>query len=355
MNTEALMIDESGFIYIGGQHENYYRFHPESIPETPEPSQVYITNLLLNNEPVGIYPHDKSSPIKKNILFVDELVLNYKQSDFSFEFSAFDYLAPKKIKFAYMLEGYHDYWVNVDADRRIASFTNLPSGNYTFKVKAANRDGVWGEEPATIIIKILPPPWKSTWAIVVYVVLFMLMLLLIRMIMMRELKLKNKLKLEHMQREEEQKFDSLKTKFFINVSHELKTPLMLIAGPINQLSNSFENYDGKSSKEMKYCKLIERNVQRLLQLTNQLLDFRKIESGNIKIELYNGNIIDFLHNIIIRFEQIANDKHIKIDFYSEEKEIIGWYDQDKMEKNHLQSFGKCYKIHPRKWKYLCSR
>jgi signal transduction histidine kinase/ligand-binding sensor domain-containing protein/DNA-binding response OmpR family regulator len=346
-NTEAFMIDEQGFLHVGGRHENYYRFHPDSLSRNLVPPRVYISDLLILNKPVGVYPADPQSPLKKNILFANDIVLNYKQSDFSIEFTALNFFAAEKNLFAYKLEGYHDDWIYTDASRRMASFANLPAGDYVFKVKASNNDGIWNEELASINLKILPPPWKTNAALVAYFLLIVMIMLLIRTIMVRELRLKNSLKLEHFQREKEREFDEMKTKFFINISHEFKTPLMLISGPVNKLikSATAKNYP---INDLHYFYLIEKNARRLIQLTNQLLDFRKIETGSMKLELVNGNIVDALNTIYLQFKQLTCEKEIHYDFLASEKAITGWYDPDKLEKIVSNLISNAIKFTPEK-------
>ncbi len=331
INVESLYKDNQGFIYIGGKHENFYRFHPDSIKDNPIIPPVFITDLLLFNSPVGIYPNDKNSPLTQNIITTEEIVLNYKQSDFALEFTALNFHLPEKNKFAYKLVGYNENWIYTDAKRRIAGYTNLKQGDYVFLVKATNNDGIWNETPTRLKIKILPPPWKTKWAFFIYAIIILISLYYIRAIMMYQLHLKNSLHLEHSERERENAFNQLKTKFFINVSHEFRTPLMLISGPINKLISSTRETLSREN-ELKYFSLIAGNTQRLTQLTNQLLDFRKIETGTMVIELFNGDLVNFTKNLSDRFLQHAVSKKITLQFYSSENVFIGWFDPDKLEK-----------------------
>ncbi|NEW84914.1 MAG: response regulator [Mariniphaga sp.] len=331
INVESLYKDSKGYIYIGGKHENFYRFHPDSIKDNPTIPPVFITELLLFSKPVGIYPNDKNSPLTQDIISTDEIVLNYKQADFALEFTALNFHLPEKNRFAYKMEGYNENWITTDAKRRIAGYNNLNQGEYVFLVKAANNDGVWNETPTRLKIKILPPPWKTKWAFLIYAIIILISLYYVREIMMYQLHLKNSLQLEHTERERENAFNQLKTKFFINISHEFRTPLMLISGPIIKLlSSTRENLSREN--ELKYFSLIARNTQRLTQLTNQLLDFRKIETGTMVIELFNGDLVNFTKNIADRFLQYAVSKKITIQFYSSEKAFQGWFDPDKLEK-----------------------
>jgi len=331
ISTAALYKDNNGYLYLGGRHENFYRFHPDSIHDNLIEPEVYITNFLLFNKPVGVFPYDKYSPLKQNIQNTKEIVLNYKQSDFAFEFTALNYYLPGKNRFAYIMEGYNEEWIYTNANRRIANYTNLNHGEYVFRVKASNNDGVWNETGISVKIKILPPPWKTSLAYLLYAILILALLSFSRYIMIRQINLKNSLTFEHLEREREKEFHQIKTKFFTNISHEFRTPLTLISGPINKLISSAKK-NNANKEQLNYYYLIERNVNRLAQLTNQLLDFRKIETGTMKLEICQGDLVSYTKGITGRFIQFAESKNINLKFSSSEKEIDAWFDPDKLDK-----------------------
>lgn len=331
INTESLYKDSFGSFYIGGRHENFYRFNPDKILDNQKAPDVFITDLLLFNKPVGIFPNDKVSPLNQNILITKEIVLNHKQSDFAFEFTALNYLLPEKNRFAYKMEGFNEDWIYTDSKRRVASYTNLRRGDYVFRVKAANNDGIWNDEGTSVKVKILPAPWETNLAFSFYGLVILVSLYFARAVMKRQIQLKNSLQLEHFEREKENEFIALKTKFFTNISHEFRTPLTLISGPIHKLINAAKESKSKED-DLKYYYLIERNVNRISQLTNQLLDFRKIETGTLKLEIYQGDLVRFIQNIIDRFDQFAQSKNISLQFSTSEKSIEGWFDPDKLEK-----------------------
>ncbi len=292
---------------------------------------VYLTNLYLFNKPVGIFPADKSSPLHESLSSTKELVLNYKQYDFAFEFTALNYSLAEKNSFAYKMEGFNEDWIYTDAKRRLAGYTNLDNGDYVFRVKASNNDGIWNETGTSIRIKVLPPPWKTKLAYFFYALIILICLYLIRSIMIRELNLKNSLRLEHLELEKERAFDAIKTKFFTNISHEFRTPLTLISGPINKLiARARENKTEEN--ELRYLQLIEQNTKRLAQLTNQLLDFRMIETGTMKLELYHGDMVPFVQSICDRFTHFAQNKNISLEFSSSGKSVNVWFDPDKLDK-----------------------
>jgi signal transduction histidine kinase/ligand-binding sensor domain-containing protein/DNA-binding response OmpR family regulator len=331
ISIAAFYKDNSGCFYAGGRHENYYMFHPDSIHDNLIAPEVYLTDFLLFNKPVSISADKKLSPLQQHISTTKELVLTYKQSEFAFEFTALNYYLPEKNRFAYKMEGFNEDWISTSSKRRIASYTNLDAGDYIFRVKASNNDGIWNETGTSIKIKILPPPWKTGLAYFFYTLFLITSLYFARAVALRQLNLKNSLQIEHLEREKEQEFHQIKTKFFINISHEFRTPLTLISGPINKLiSSASENKTGKDV--LKYYLLIERNVNRLSELTNQLLDFRKIETGKMKVDVYQGDLVPFLKSISERFITFAEIKKISLAFTSELKSYDAWFDADKLDK-----------------------
>lgn len=353
MSAATFYKDKSGFFYVGGRHENYYCFHPDSIHDNMVVPKVYITNLLLFNKPVGISSSDNNSPLTESILTTTEIVLNYKQSDFAFEFTALNYNLPQKNRFAYKMEGFNKDWIYTDANQRIASYTNLKHGNYIFRVKAANNDGIWNEAGTSIKIKILPAPWETNFALFIYALIILTSLYLARRIMLRQIHLNNSLRLEQMEHEKDKEFDQIKTNFFTNISHEFRTPLTLISGPVNKLiSSAGENKSDENV--LKYYYLIERNVKRLTQLTNQLLDFRKIETGTMKLELYQGDLVSYTRNIFDRFFQFAKNENITLKFSSSEKYLEAWFDPDKLDKIISNLLSNALKFTPKNGKVSIS-
>lgn len=349
VNTESLFKDSLGYFYIGGRHENFYWFHPDSISDNKVAPNVYITSLLLFNKPIGVFPFDKTSPISKSLEYTKELTLNYKQSDFAFEFTALNYILPEKNRFAYKLEGFNEDWIYTNSKRRIAGYTNLRHGTYVFRVKASNNDGIWNEQGTEIRINILPPPWKTNFAFFIYALIIAVSLYIVRKIIVHQMNLKNSLKIEHLERDKEREFHKIKTKFFTNISHEFRTPLTLISGPINKLISSAE--ENNTPKDiLKYYHLIERNVNRLAELTNQLLDFRKIETGTMKIEVAQGDIVQFIKSISERFMPLAESKEISVQLSLPLKPIDSWFDADKVDKVVSNLLSNALKFTPQKGK-----
>ncbi|MHA8066901.1 hybrid sensor histidine kinase/response regulator transcription factor [Aquirufa sp. ROCK2-A2] len=294
---------------------------------------VILTSLKIFNKPVKA--GENNSPLVEDILFTKHLYLQPEHSVFSIDFVALEYQRPKNNRYAYYLEGLEDDWNNVGT-QRTASYTNLNPGNYTFKVKATNSDGVWSEKPFELLITVLPPWYATWWAYGLYIITFVLLIAgFLREFQIRE-KFKTDIRLKEIEKERIKELEQVKTHFFTNISHELRTPLTLIISPIEKyfLSSSSINKDQKSKLQSVY-----QNAQKLLHLINQLLDLSKIESGQQHPIIAKNDIVIQMNSIISSFENYAHQKQIKIKWLAPKGSLLVYYDSDILEKciNNLLS------------------
>lgn len=315
-----------GTMYFAGP-KGLNSFHPDSIRSNPNAPPVYITDFQIFNE--SVLPGAEESPLAKSISQTRQITLDYRQSVFSFEFAALNYTLPEKNNYFYTLEGFDQQW-NKASGHRKASYTNIEPGTYTFRVKASNNDGVWNGEGAFVDILITPPFWKRWWAYLFYVVVFAFLLYLFYRYTIQWEKLNNKLKVERITRDKERELNKLKLKFFTNISHEIRTPVTLLLGAVNRIGEEGNN----STLGLKQQALLEirKNGDHLLQLVNELLDFRRLDSGGIKLKAAEGNFVKFVKEISLSFGSLAADKEIRFEFFSDKEEIALWYDRDQMEK-----------------------
>ena len=225
------------------------------------------------------------------------------------------------------MEGYDRNWYEA-VNIRTAHYSKIPPGDYTFWVQGSNNDGLWNDKTASIKVTVLPPIWKTWWAVGIYVLIIAgITTVLYKNIINRE-RLKSNLQLERSNREHSEKLYRSKIQFFTNLSHELRTPLTLIIGPLEKLISMHEG--SRFLREQLY--VINQNAHRLLRLVNQLLDFRKAESGNLKLKVAQGNIIKFIREIILSFQGYASQKQIELKFNSGQDNIQVYFDRDQMEK-----------------------
>ncbi|MCK5208959.1 MAG: hypothetical protein KAQ79_13085, partial [Cyclobacteriaceae bacterium] len=245
--------DDDGWLYFGSR-DGFNVFHPDSIKENKFIPPVYITSLTVAGQ---------QKYFDKPIYELEEIELQYNENDFSFDFVALNYINSLKNQYAYKLEGYDEDW-NFVENRREAFYTNLGPGNYTFRVKASNNDGFWNEERASLTLHIHPPFWKTWWAYVIYALSFFSLVYLLRRNELRKIYLRQELELEHVNAEKLAELDIEKNKFFSNISHEFRTPLTLILGPLERLIVGKNN-----GQEKDQLNLVRRNARRLQTLINQ--------------------------------------------------------------------------------------
>ena len=319
----ALKTHDSYMLF--GGHNGFNIFKPEDIIDNKIIPPVYITGISLLNEKVSVGAGN--SPLNENILFAKHLTLNYNQPVVTINYAALNYTSPEKNQYAYKLDGFVQDWV-FTGNNRSAVFTNIPPGDYTFHVIGSNNDGYWNKKGASIEITILPPPWKTVWAYIIYSVLLVLIVLLIRRIMIVRIEQKKLLEFERMDKKRIQEINQSKLRFFTNISHEFRTPLTLISSPLNKLLES-ENY----TEEQSYLfRLINNNVKRLLILVNELMDFRKTEYGQYKLNVSHNDLVEEIEESIECFFEKAGEKGIDLSFEHPEKPVSAWFDKNIIDK-----------------------
>ncbi|UII19263.1 two-component regulator propeller domain-containing protein [Fulvivirga ligni] len=320
--------DQAGRLLFGGNN-GLNVLKPEAINENPVAPRVVITDFRIYNQ--AVLPNETFNGrvvLTQPVSEADEIDLDYYENAISFEFSALHFAAPEKNQYAYRLLGYDSDWKYTSAQRRFVNYTNLRHGNYTFEVKASNNDGVWSEEVQTIHIHISPPWWKTIWAVIAYFLISSAVLLLFRHMIIIRTNYLNDIKMERLERENILKMNQSKLKFFTNISHEFRTPLTLIIGPLEKLIAS--GLGGKYVRDE--LDVINKNAQRLLRLVNQLLDFRKAESGKLQLKVAEGNIVRFTKEIKLMFEGLAEKLGVSFVFYTNTEDARIWYDRDQFEK-----------------------
>lgn len=313
--TAAHVKTKRGEMVFGLGASGIVMFYPDDIKDNPNPPSIVLSDFKLFNEPVKI---GRDFPLKKNILLSDKIELMYDQNEFTFEFAALDYTAPAENQYAYKLEGYDKDWIK-SGNRNVAYYTNIAPGEYIFRVKASNNDGVWNERGISIEITISPPWWKTTWAYIGY-----LLVIVVTFYSTRRYELnRQRLKIETKNLKD---IDQIKSKFFANISHEFRTPLTLIDGPAGQLVS------GEAENPKEIGQIIRRNSQRLLRLVNQLLDLSKIESGGMKLQKQTLDIVQLVKGIAASFESLAGRKGITFEIHTSEDSLIGSFERDAVEK-----------------------
>lgn len=323
-NNRSYFKDSQGEIFFGGIN-GLTSFYPTEIQSNNYVSPLVLTSLRLFNKTVSV--DDENGILKNNLNLTEKLDFNYDQNNFTLEFSLLNYVKSDKNKYAYKLEGYDKDW-KYDSTP-IASYTNLPSGNYRFVVKGTNNDGIPGSAVRTLKIHINPAPWLSWWAYLCYaIVLFSILFLTLRYFFIRAL----------LQRTEN--VQQMKLKFFTHVSHEIRTPLTLILGPLESLLKTTANLPEIHRQIIP----IKNNADRLLKLVTELMDFRKMETGNLKLHLSPYDIVQFVQQMFDVFKDLAISKNISYHIEVPTTPIKIWMDSVQMEKVFFNLLSNAFKF-----------
>lgn len=329
----------NGTMYFSGINGITY-FNPDNIFKNTSPPRIAFTSFKVMNQPMKT---GDNSILTAHINVADEINLKYDHAYFSISFAALNYISSSKNQYMYKLEGLKngDIWQEL-GNKRVLTFNNLVPGDYVLKVKASNNDGVWSMDNRQIAIHVRPPFWKTPWAYMLYVLVLVLALYLFYFFSLKIAKLKQKLSYETLIHEKEQELYHSKLQFFTNVSHEIKTPLTLILAPIEKLIKLDEGNNRIHNQLM----MMQRNGERLLKLINQLLDFRKFETGHSKLLAAEGNVVKFIREVCLSFDQYALHKNIEFEFSTVEESISIWFDRDKLEKILFNLLSNAFKFTP---------
>lgn len=295
-NYNSSWEDPSGKMYFG-MVKGLISFYPEDVQEFEKTMQVYLTNMTVYDKAVNT----QSTTIP--VSFTKEITLKNTQSTFSINFSSLSFTAPSITEFAFCMEGLDDHWIYLK-DTRSAFFTKLSPGEYTFKVKGSNLAGEWNDIPAELNIKVLPPWWLSKIAILFYVLLILGFLFLIVKIIILQNRKKIEQSMKQLEYKKEKELHQSKINFFVNIAHEIRTPLTLITGSIEKVINN----NDLSSNTRNYINIVEKNTKRLLTLVDQLLDFRKTELQGYQLNYVKKDIVALLNENLYRFKDAAEQK-----------------------------------------------
>lgn len=318
--------DKNGYIYFGGVDGMVY-FFPDSITTNPVKPNLIFTNFKVFNQVITPDPKNENHILKNDINETDTIELSYSQKSITLEFAAINFSVPEKIRYAVMLEGFTKNWDIKDYQQRYTTFTNLKPGTYTLKIKSTDLDGIWIDQPRTLVLIVRPPFWQTWWAFVIYTLIISLIVYYIRKIAMFRINMKNQLHMEQVEREKQEEINQSKMQFFTNISHEIRTPLTMLLAPIEKLNSS-----GLSESQKKYLNYIYRNTKRLERMVNQLLELQKIENVQLKLHARRIELVGFIKEIILLFEETSADQKINISFEPCCDELFVWMDPEKMDK-----------------------
>ena len=309
-NTGAYYKDKKSTLYFGGL-KGVNWFNPDQLEFNPIKPKTVISGFKIFNKPRGL---------------IENRALNYQENTVTFSFASLHFSQPERNQYKYKLINNDAEWIP-SGNTNVAHYTNLPPNNYEFQVVSSNYDGVWNWAPATYAFVILEPWYATNLAKTTYFLLCVLIIFIIYRYLKWRWQVKNQLRFEHEETERLKKLDEFKTKLYTNISHEFRTPLTLISGPIDaQLSRVDLN-----DKDRVQFELVQRNSQRLLNLVNQLLDLSKLESGSLKLKVSKGNLSILLKQLVSVFLFPADEKKIEFKYNIQAMENV-WFDKEVIEK-----------------------
>ena len=317
---------------VFGSMQGFIWFNPANTGKNKVHANIAFTGLQVNNTDIG--PGADDSFLKADINYAAALTLEHYQRIISIDYAILDHRGGRQPVFAYRLLGLDSNWYTDRLAGR-ATYRNLPPGDYVFEVKSANADRYTGEPIRHLAITILPPPWKTWWAYTIYIVLFLVVLYFIRRYALTVIRLRNKIVVE-------QQLAELKLHFFTNISHELRTPLTLIIGPLDQLAEKAQ----LSPEAVDYVALARKNAGRMLRFVNQLLDLRKVQSGQGSLRVSRVEILGFLQQVTGFFAGAVAGKHVSLVVETALPEIFAWLDAEKMEVVFYNLLGNAIKFTP---------
>lgn len=313
----------SGELVFGG-YNGFTIFNPLKIIPNYYKAPIVITGFTVDGKDYTAFKQGN------NITNAKKIKLGYKQNNLNIEFATLNYILPKKTQYLYKLEGFDKDWVN-NNNINTASFTNLNPGNYIFKVKAANNDGIWNEQMTSFHIVITPPYWQTIW-------FKLIILLFIALLIYLYLKLHNQLISEKIEEKKIKEMYDLKLDFFTHISHEFKTPLSLISGAAEKMISTDDHL--KSNKN--HIQL-SKNISRLSYLIKELMDFRKTETGVVKLSVQFQDLNKTLTSIAEEFNSIAENKNITFDILISKEPQMRWFDKNIIEKIVLNLLNNAFK------------
>lgn len=325
--------DSQGTLYFGGI-DGFNYIQPKNIRINRNYTPIVFTDIQIGDRFVTSADGDV---LTEDISVAREIRLNYKQN-FSISFIGLNYTSPKQNRYYYRLKGFDKDWINAGG-KTTAYYTNLSPGNYVFQVKGRNSDGLWNKDEKSVVIIIKPPFWMTIYAYLIYALLAGSLLLYIRYRGIQQLKVE--FKQEEAKREAERlhELDKLKIKFLTNLSHDFRTPIALIMAPVDKLLAQ-KTEEGTTAQ----LRMIKRNTRRLLNIVNQLFDFRTIEERELKLNLIEGDVIAFLQEVGDSFQDLSEKKRIMFVFKSVLDSLFIKFDPDKLERILFNLLSNAFKF-----------
>lgn len=337
LSFKAAFKSYDGRLFFSGTN-GFISFQPQRLSSNNFIPPLTFTSFSVNNTKIEV--NDKSKILHQNLNTIDEIDLNYNQSNISIKFAALNYIFPEHNTYAIMLGNVDRNWTDIGS-RNEMNYANLAPGTYTFRVKAANNDGIWNENPISLRIHIHPPFWKTWWAYTFYFLLFTAGFLLVLYYLKIKQNLEAKITLKQLEQEKSDEFHKERIQLFTNFSHEMRTPLTMILTPLVDLIDKSELLTPFYKESLQ---LMQKNANRLLLLINQLMDFQKTESGKMKLNVSENDMVDFLSEIYLSFNELAKTQKITFTFENPYTKLTAFFDENLFEKVCFNLISNAFKF-----------
>lgn len=327
----AIRLQDGRLLFPCRNHGAIY-FNPRHVRVSSYAPDIILTRFLIGQ--TEIHPSRNGDILRKGINSADRLTLPHDKNSFTIEFSALDYRDPDNINYSYMLVGLDSAWTTI-GNAHNATFNNIPPGDYKLMVRSTNSDGTWVDNTRTLDITVVPSFWQTGWGTSIYIILALAVTAISAYIFFTIFRLKQKVKVEEY-------ISDIKLKFFTNISHEIRTPLTLISGSVKEILRKGVADDGVRNS----LTVVDSNSNRLLRLVNQILDIRKIGTGNMRLSLRRTDLGLFVQSIITNFMDIAGKQNIRLVFDKPDKPVLIWADNDKLDKILFNLLSNAFRFTP---------
>jgi signal transduction histidine kinase/ligand-binding sensor domain-containing protein/DNA-binding response OmpR family regulator len=333
--------DENGIIYFGtwDKKRNVLSVNSKEASFNKNTPQLILSDFKINNQSLEI--GGENSILQKHISKTKSITLKHNETAITIDYVGLNFISPENNRYAYRMEGLETEWREVGS-QRVANYSNLSTGSYTFMVKVSNNDGLWTTQPLELLIEVLPHPLKSGLAYSIYSILFLGLNFLFIWLVKSFIKRRQQTEIAQIERDTEKELTKFKLQFFTNISHELRTHLTLIVYPINKMLKK----KNRVTEDQILLDQVDLNVARLEKLTDEIIDFRKVEQGKTKLVLQKSNVVKFFQEITNLFIPIANEHGMQFEFQTDQPEIFWCFDQEKLKKILFNLLTNAFKYTP---------
>lgn len=323
--TNGASAQSEGELFFGGT-DGFNVFQPTKVEERTIDIPVVLTDIMIYNTPFDKLDKDVRLRIsKEQPEFTKKITIPDQYNNFALKFAILTYDKPSFCRYAYKLEGFDKDWQYTDGTRRFAYYNNLKSGTYTFLLKAASANGVWSNEIKEIEIEVLPPFYATWWAYLIYILILGAIGYYVFRSVKHRMLLQNQLRLSNMEQAKSEEMNHAKLQFCTNITHEILTPLTIISAAVDELKQQIPLH-----KE--YYSVMSKNINRLMRLMQQILEFRKAETGNLKLRVSKGDIVPFVRNAVEAFRPLIRKRKLHFSIVCDPESIYGYFDMDKLDK-----------------------